>query len=139
MSLFQFLLIVAVIVAAALTTRFLPGERSLAIKRIFALLFAVAAIVAILFPGILTSAANLFGIGRGTDLLLYLSIVAALMFAVSTVRAKARSDARVTELARSVALMEARIGEAIDPLLQSSASKPDAEGTEQDDRNDDQA
>jgi hypothetical protein len=101
MTLFQILLIAAVIAAAALAVRFLPGERSLALKPI----------VAIMFPAVLTSVANFFGIGRGTDLLLYLFIVAMLVFAVAVVRAKARSDARVTDLARAVALMETRIRE----------------------------
>lgn len=111
MTLFQLLLIAAVVVAAALAVRFLPGERSLALKRIFAILFVAAAVAAILFPGLLTAVAQFFGIGRGTDLLLYLFIVAMLIFAVAVVRAKARSDARVTDLARAVALMEARIRE----------------------------
>lgn len=108
MTLFQLLLIASVVLAAALAVRFLPGERSLALKRIFAILFVAAAVLAILFPNALTSIANFFGIGRGTDLLLYVFIVAMLIFAVATVRAKARSDARVTDLARAVALMEAR-------------------------------
>ncbi|MEV8337716.1 DUF2304 domain-containing protein [Leucobacter sp. NPDC077196] len=109
MTLFQVLLILFVIAAASLAVRFLPGERSLALKRIFAILFVAAAAAAIIFPGMLTTVANFFGIGRGTDLLLYLFIVAMLIFAVAVVRAKARSDARVSELARAVALMEARI------------------------------
>ncbi|MCW2289858.1 hypothetical protein EDF60_2735 [Leucobacter luti] len=111
MTLFQFLLIAAVVIAATLAVRFLPGERSLALKRIFAILFVAAAVLAIVFPGVLTAVANFFGIGRGTDLLLYVFIVAMLIFATATVRAKARSDARVTELARAVALMDARIAE----------------------------
>lgn len=111
MTLFQLLLIAAVITAATLAVRFLPGERSLALKRIFAILFVAAAVFAIVFPGALTTIANFFGIGRGTDLLLYLFIVAMLIFATATVRAKARSDARVTDLARAVALMEARLTE----------------------------
>lgn len=111
MMIFQFLLIVVVIVVAVLAVRALPGERSLAIKRILAILFVIAAAIAIIFPAVLTAVANFFGIGRGADLLLYGFIVVALMFAVATVRAKARSDARVTELARAVALMEARLTE----------------------------
>lgn len=111
MSIFQVLLIAAVITAAALAVRFLPGERSLALKRIFAILFVLAAGSAILFPSMLTVVANFFGIGRGTDLLLYLFIVAMLIFAVATIRAKARSDARVTNLARAVALLDARFSE----------------------------
>lgn len=111
MMLIQFLLIAGVMVAAFLAVRFLPGDRSLAMKRIFALLFALAAILAIIFPDALTIIANLFGVGRGVDFLLYLFVIAALLFAAATVRAKARTDARVTELARAVALMEARLTE----------------------------
>lgn len=109
MTAFQFLLILGIIAVAILAIRFLRGERSLAIKRIFALLAALAAVLAILFPELLTLIANFFGIGRGADLLLYVSIIGAMLFAVATVRAKARSDARVTQLARSIALMEARL------------------------------
>lgn len=111
MSIFQFLLIAAVVLAAALAVKFLPGERSLALKRIFAILFVVVAVLAIIFPNALTAIAHFFGIGRGTDLLLYIFIVMTLLFSVATVRAKARSDARVSELARAVALMEARLTE----------------------------
>lgn len=113
MTIFQFILILGVAVAAILAIRFLPGDGSLAVKRIIALLFVAAAILAIIFPSALTSVAHLFGIGRGTDLLLYVFILACMLFAVSVVRAKARSDARVTDLARAVALMEARITERI--------------------------
>lgn len=109
MLFFQFILIVGVIAVALLVMRMLPGERSLALKRLFALFFLVAAILAILFPSALTVVANFFGIGRGTDLLLYGFIVVGLLFGAAIIRAKARSDARVTELARSVALMEARM------------------------------
>ena len=108
MSIFQFLLILGIVLIAALAVRFLPGERSLALKRIFAILFVIAAVLAILFPNALTAVAHAFGIGRGTDLLLYVFIVAVLAFAVAIIRAKARSDARVTQLARAVALMDAR-------------------------------
>ena len=111
MTLFQLLLIIGVVVATVLALRMLPGERSLALKRILALLFVLAAVLAIVFPTMLTVIAKFFGIGRGTDLLLYVFIVAALLFAVAIIRAKARSDARVTELARAVALMEARLSQ----------------------------
>ncbi|MBK0417676.1 DUF2304 domain-containing protein [Leucobacter sp. CSA1] len=111
MTLFQFILIAGVVLAAILLIVLMPGDRSRAIKRIFALLFAAAAVLAILFPNALTAIAGFFGIGRGADLLLYGSVIAMLLFAVSVIRAKARSDDRVTELARAVALMEARLRE----------------------------
>lgn len=111
MILFQFLLILGVVIAALLVGRFLPGDRSLALKRILALLFAAGAVLAIIFPDALTTIANFFGVGRGVDFLLYLFILATLLFAAAMVRGKARSDARVTELARAMALMEARLAE----------------------------
>lgn len=115
---FQLLLIAIILVIAALAVRTLPGEKSLAIKRILAIVFVFASIAAILFPQLLSQVANLLGVGRGTDLLLYLFIVGGLVFAVMTIRAKARSDARVTDLARAVALMEARAAEQ-DPTSES--------------------
>ncbi|RKQ85924.1 hypothetical protein U746_2099 [Mycolicibacterium mucogenicum 261Sha1.1M5] len=114
MQLIQFLLILVVLVAAGLAMRFLPGDRSLALKRILALGFVFIAVLAILFPEALTAVAAFFGVGRGTDLLLYVFVVMTLLFAVATIRAKARSDARVTDLARAVALMDARISESDD-------------------------
>lgn len=109
MSLIQFLLITVFIAVAAMTFKFLPGEKSLALKRILALVFVVVAIIAILFPDFITIIAHQFGVGRGTDLLLYIFVIVFLLFAASVIRAKARSDARVTNLARQVALLEARL------------------------------
>lgn len=111
MTFFQVLLIFAVLAGALVAVRSLRGEKSLALKRIFALLIGVSAVFAIIFPNTLTVIANFFGIGRGTDLLLYGFVIAVMVFAVAVLRAKARSDARVTELARAVALMEARLTE----------------------------
>lgn len=108
---FQILLIAGVVLIALFAVRALPGEKSLAIKRILAILFVIIAAVAVLFPEALGAVANFFGIGRGTDLLLYGAVMLGLLFAVMMVRSKARSDARVTELARAVALIEARLQE----------------------------
>lgn len=108
MIVFQLILVVVVVVVVLLVMRPMSGDRSLALKRLTAIVFAVGALLAIFFPGALTWVANILGIGRGADLLLYTFIVAGLLFAVSSVRARARQDARVTELARAVALMEAR-------------------------------
>ncbi|MEB4615413.1 DUF2304 domain-containing protein [Leucobacter sp. M11] len=109
MNLIQFLLVVGVVIIAVLGTRALPQDSSLAVKRIIALLFVAGAILAIIFPNALTWTAQLVGVGRGTDLLLYLFIVAALLYVVASERTRARNEAKITELSRAVALMEARI------------------------------
>ncbi|GAA2177138.1 DUF2304 domain-containing protein [Leucobacter tardus] len=128
MFLIQFILIVGIVIATTAAVRFLPGDRSLALKRIIALLFVIAAVLAIIFPDALTTIANFVGVGRGADLLLYILVVMVLLFAVATVRAKARSDARVTDLARAVALLEARLTErmrdADEPSGSTKPSKP---------------
>ena len=144
MFLIQFILIVGVVIATTAAVRFLPGDRSLALKRIIALLFVIAAVLAIIFPDALTTIANFVGVGRGADLLLYILVVMVLLFAVATVRAKARSDARVTDLARAVALLEARLSERVERAERNSApgrdssapgeAGPDPHGTEQDSR-----
>lgn len=104
-------LIIGVIFIVYFALRQLPGEKSLALKRLSGLLVGVAAILAILFPNILSKVATFVGIGRGTDLLLYLFIIFMMLFTVAVIRAKARTDARVTELARAVALLEAEKSE----------------------------
>lgn len=111
MTIFQLLLIIIVAVVAIFALRLLSGDRSLAVKRMLAILFAVAAVLAIVFPQALTWLAHLLGIGRGADLLLYVFVLATLVFGLGSVRTRARQDARVTELARAVALMEARLSE----------------------------
>lgn len=128
--LIKFLLIAGVIAAVALSLRFLPGDRSLAVKRILAMLFAAAAILAIIFPEILSALAGFLNVGRGTDLLLYMFVIATMLFAVATIRAKARSDARVTDLARAVALMEARLTEQGGDPRHNGERPDDARGTE---------
>ncbi|MDI6023746.1 DUF2304 domain-containing protein [Leucobacter sp. UT-8R-CII-1-4] len=124
MTFFQLLLIIGVAAIALFSIRFLRGERSLAIKRILALLAALAAVLSILFPTVLTAVANFFGIGRGADLLLYVSILGGMLFVVAMIRSQARSDARVTRLARAVALMEARM------IEQQQTHKPSDESGE---------
>lgn len=111
MIIFQFLLILGVVIAVLLTLRFLPGDRSLALKRIFALTFALGAVLSIIFPDALTVIANFFGVGRGVDFLLYVFIIAGLFFAAAMIRSKARSDKRVTQLARALALLESELTE----------------------------
>lgn len=111
MTFFQLILIVGILATVVLSSRFLPGDGSLALKRLAALLFAVLAILAIIFPAGLSAIAQLVGVGRGADLLLYTSVLAMLAFAVATVRARAKSEIRLTQLAREIALLNARLDE----------------------------
>jgi hypothetical protein len=71
------------------------------------MLLVVAMIVAVLFPDTTNSVAHLVGIGRGADLLLYVTVLAFIFYALNNYLQQ--QDARDTlfRLARKVALLEA--------------------------------
>lgn len=71
MSLIQFLLIVFCVGFLALYFVFF---RSLLRDRVAAVLLCSSAIFLVLFPDLSTPIANLLGVGRGVDLIIYLSI-----------------------------------------------------------------
>lgn len=80
--------------------------RASAWRRILLVLFVVAAIVAVLYPDELTVIANMLGVGRGADLLLY-ATVAALVFSLLVIYAKFKdAESKIDELARHVAILE---------------------------------
>ena len=111
---FQILAILAVVVIAFLILRG-GGARHQAIRRILLLLFVVAAGVSVFFPQVLTWLANLVGIGRGTDLLLYVLVIAFLGFAATTYRKSRHLENDITELSRRIALLGADKPPASDP------------------------
>lgn len=102
------ILVVTVIVTAAFFALRGGGARNQAVRRILLLLFIVAAGSSVFFPQAWTWAANLIGIGRGADLLLYITVLAFLGFVASTYRRFRKMEADMTELARRVALSSPR-------------------------------
>lgn len=107
----QFLLIAAIVVLAAFVMRRTGADSHLAIRRLLLGLFVLAAILSVLFPQWLSWVANLIGVGRGTDLLLYALVVVFLAFVYSQYRRNVASQRQVTLLARRIALLEARADE----------------------------
>lgn len=102
------------LIAAFLTVAFLDfragggGARHLAIRRLFFIAVVGLAILSILFPEWLSWLAERLGVGRGTDLLLYVVIVAFVSHVVALHRRNAATDRKITALARRVALDEAQ-------------------------------
>lgn len=92
----------------------LRGQRragKLAITRIGSLLLAIGWAAAVLFPDAVTWAANAAGVGRGTDLVLYVTVVA-FMFATVLQQHRNRDlEARITTLTRAHALLEHQVVE----------------------------
>lgn len=105
----QPVLILAMIAIAIYLTRSTPSDRHLAIRRILLFGALVAGITVVLVPEWLTAVAQLVGIGRGTDLLVYGSIVAFLLYVVTDYKRSVQQDRATTSLARELTLAEARI------------------------------
>lgn len=98
-----------------------PSARHLALRRLTVLVALLAGAVVILSPGWLTAVANLVGVGRGTDLLLYLAILVGILYVISDYKKTVVLNRTQTELARAVTLAEARLE---DRLREERASRP---------------
>ncbi len=105
----QPVLIVAMIAIAVYLTRSTPSDRHLAIRRILLFGALLVGIALVLVPEWLTAIARAVGIGRGTDLLVYGSIVAFLLYVVTDYKRSVQQDRATTSLARELTLAEARI------------------------------
>ncbi len=101
------LLLIAGILGIALWLVMKRGAKQLAVRRLLTIAFALFAVVAVMVPSLMSRLANLVGVGRGTDLLLYATVVVLLgMIALQEARAK-NEEKRTTYLARRLALDEA--------------------------------
>lgn len=121
----QILLVLAVAIVSLVLIRGGSNAKHMAVRRIMVLLFALTAALSIFFPSLLTSAAHLLGIGRGTDLVLYAFIVSFLVYMSTTHQRFRHTEASITKLARRVALDEAvRPWESGQPL--NSRTRPSA-------------
>ena len=106
--LIQIILLIGVAVVSALLTRSTAGARHQAIRRLFLGMFIVAAVTSIVFPQWLSRAANLVGVGRGTDLLLYALVIAFLSYISTSHRRMNRMSRQITRLTRELTLAQAR-------------------------------
>lgn len=103
----QILLVLAVGAVSIVLMRGGTNARHLAIRRLLLIVFAASAILSIFFPGLLSELAHQFGIGRGTDLVLYALIVGFLVFISTTYQRFRHMEATITKLSRRIALDEA--------------------------------
>lgn len=103
---FQIVAVVAVVIIAFFVLRG-GGARHQAVRRILLVLFVLGAAVSVFFPQVLTWLANLVGIGRGTDLLLYVLVIVFLGVAATTYRRFRQMEEQITQLSRRLALLSA--------------------------------
>ena len=100
----QGLLIAAVGVIGWMMLRSPSGARHQAGRRLATLAFVAFAIVAIVVPSVVARIAHMVGVGRGTDLLLYVLVVAFLAQILSSFRRNGARERQITHLARRIAL-----------------------------------
>ena len=111
--------VVLVVGASVGAVWLLRGSRHagrLAFTRVCSLAFALAWIVAVLFPDLVTTAANLVGVGRGTDLLIYALVLVVLFTGLGQYRRMRELENQLAELTRALALATRQDGNRREPV-----------------------
>jgi hypothetical protein len=105
----QFLLVPAVVLAVVLGLRSRTSVRGQARRKIVAALTVLAGVVSVIVPDLLSRLADLVGVDRGTDLLLYVLAIV-IIYLVGSVSVRFREqEARIVRLAREIALAETEV------------------------------
>ena len=125
--LIQALLILAAVLLFVLFLRRSHTARLQAFKRIGFLMFCVFGVLAVLKPDLMTWLANRVGVGRGTDLLLYMLTVVFAFFSLNTYLRFKDTERRLTRLVRALAIRDAIAPEPGDaPSLDEAPFEADA-------------
>jgi hypothetical protein len=112
----KIVLVVGAVVGAVWLLRGSRHAGRLAFTRAFSLACAAAWIVAVLFPGLVTTAANLVGVGRGTDLVIYALVLVVLFTGLSQYRRTRELESQLAELTRALALANRQGGSRREPV-----------------------
>ncbi len=80
----------------------------LAFRRLFGAVVAIGGVFAVLFPLAVTDVANAVGVGRGTDLVLYVLVMVFLFTTLSLYQHMYDLETKITELTRELALRTAQ-------------------------------
>ena len=104
----QVLLVPATLALSAMVLRGGSGHRQLAIRRLGGSVLAVVGVVAVLWPSAVTWAAQSVGVGRGTDLVLYVAVMFFLFTTASLYQRVQSLESQITILVREIALGEPR-------------------------------
>ncbi len=106
------LLICALVVTIVYAVR---HRRHTPLVSMAALVFGLLGIFCVAMPDITTTVANWFGVGRGTDLLLYCFIITSVLVVLNLHLRVLRLQEMLTDMAREFALSKAEETEAHDP------------------------
>lgn len=119
---FQIIVVTVIAIAAYFIFRG-GGARHQAIRRVVMLVFIAAATSSVFFPQVWTWTANLLGIGRGADLLLYFLVLIFIGYVATTYRRFRQIESQITDLARELALLTAQA-----PTPSGDSSAPGRDG-----------
>ncbi len=122
--LIKVLLMVGIGAVALLFLRGHATARHQAVRRVLMVGFVGLAVLSLLFPDSWTAVAGLLGVGRGTDLLLYATIVVVLGFMATSYLRTRDLQRQVTVLSRRLALDEAVAAHGL-PVREPAAAAPD--------------
>lgn len=103
----QIIVIVLALVIAVATLENRSTHSGKAWKKIALVLLAVGMVVAVLFPDTTNDAAHLVGVGRGADLLLYVTVIAFIFYALNNYLHQQDQRDVLFRLARRIALVDA--------------------------------
>lgn len=107
MIIVQLVLVVAFFMLAFVAIRSRTAHSVSASKKLFFLVFLALVIAAVLSPSSVTWAANLLGVGRGTDLVLYVLAVGFGFYVVNDYLRGQDNREQLHRLARRIAVLEA--------------------------------
>jgi hypothetical protein len=114
----KLLLIGSVLAILAWVIRARPSNQRLALTRMASIAVAACWVLAVINPDGVTWIANRIGVGRGTDLVLYVLVVVFTVSSVAQYQRLRRLDDRIAELTR----MQAILGHHVD---QQHRQRPD--------------
>lgn len=106
MTSIQGILIACLLMAAILAS---VAFRARLIYRLLAVVLFLVATVFIFSPDLTTVIARSLGVGRGADLLLYVSLIAGVHIALLLYRRTRELERRMTELIRAAAIRDAQL------------------------------
>ncbi len=111
------LLVLATLALGVVVLRGSSG-RGLALRRLLGCAVVAGGVVAIIWPDAVTWAANLVGVGRGTDLVLYVMVMFFLFTTASLYQRVKGLETQITVLVRELALArpERRADMAVEPV-----------------------
>ena len=106
------MIIQAIMVAAMVGVTFLLGQsttstKRIAFRRIVLVVFAVASVVAIMFPDLVQHAAEAVDLTRGADLILYALVVVFIGSLAMNSRRAIEGARKMTQLSRTIAIDDA--------------------------------